>query len=201
MTFLCLDEFDADEIAIVVRKIMKRKIVVAIAVIIEAIKFETCVKNIKFFDFTMLLNLLEFRISINNASFQHHLIEFFVMYKENNILKFFFQCFRDSALIWFKNQSQFTSLNDFKTIVTKIFSFSTFAEFVANFDRAINDFSSQRYHQCFECFIQFSSTSRFLIHAQKNCFKIFTCKHCEKVFTLNNKLHEHARLLYNKTLK
>ena len=134
----------------------------------------------------------------------YHLIDAIVMYKENNILKFFFQCFRDFALQWFKSQFiKFTSLNDFKLIITKKFSF---VEFVANFDQIIIN-SSSRFHRYFECDAEFSSTSRFLTHTQKNCSKNFTCKHCEKIFALNNKFHEHVRLHYikksynNKTLK
>ena len=69
-----------------------------------------------------------------------------------------------------------------------------FLEFVANFDSVIIDSSSQKYHRCLECDAQFSSISRFLIHAQKNCNKVYTCKRCEKAFTSNNKFHEHIRL-------
>ena len=105
---------------------------------------------------------------------------------------------------WFKYQLKFTSLNDFKTIIAKIFSFSSISEI--NFDQTIIDFSSQKYHWCFECDVQFSSTSQFLTHTQKNCFKSFTCKHCEKTFASNNKFYKHVRLHhirkdYNKTLK
>ena len=75
--------------------------------------------------------------------------------------------------------------------MTKIF---LFVEFVVNFDSIIIDFSSQQYHKCFECIIQFSSLSRVLIHAQKNCNKAITCIYCKKQFTLNNKLYKHIRL-------
>ena len=134
------------------------------------------------------------------------MIEFAVKYKKKSILKVFFQCLRDFALQWLKNQFiKFTSLSDFKTIITKIFSFSLISEI--NFNQTIIDSSSQKYHRCFECDAQFSSTSRFLTHTQKNCYKNFTCKHCEKTFASNNKLHEHVRLHHikesynNKTLK
>ena len=116
-----------------------------------------------------------------------------------------FQCFRDSALQWLENQLKFISLNDFKIAITKIFSF---VELVANFDSIIINFSSQRrYHTCLECDVQFSSTSRFLAHTQKSCFKNFTCKHCKRAFASNNKFHEHVRLHHikknynNKTLR
>ena len=189
---------NAKKAAAIIQKIIKQK---AVAVI-DAVKSEICVKNIKFFDFTMFLNLLDFQLSVNSACFLHHLIEIVVNYQKKSVLKILFQCLRDSALTWFKYQFQFISLNEFKTIIAKIFSS---IELVVNFDRAIIDSSSQkyqRYHICFNCFAQFSSTSRFLIHAQKSCFKIFTCKFCEKIMTSNNKLHEHVRLHHKfKTLK
>ena len=85
-------------------------------------------------------------------------------------------------------------------------NFFLFIEFVVNFDSIIINFSS-RFHICSECDVQFSSISRLLVHAQKNCNKVFTCKHCEKTFALNNKFYKHVRLHYikknynNKTLK
>ena len=171
-------------------------------VVIETIKSEIInFKNINFFDFTKQVNLWEkFRISVNSASFLYHLIEFAVKYKEKNILKVFSRCLRDFALQWLKNQLKFILLNDFKLIITKIFSF---IEFVANLDSIIINFSS-RFHICSECDIQFSSISQLLIYAQKNCFNIFTYKHCEKKFTSNNKFHKHVRLhkkMFDKTLK
>ena len=170
-------------------------------VVIETIKSEIInFKNIDFFDFIMQVNLWKkFSISINIASFLHHLIETIVKYQEKSITKFFSQCPRDSALQWLKNQFKFISLNDFKTIIAKIFSISEI-----NLDQTIIDFSSQKYHRCFECDAQFSLTSRLLTHTQKNCFKSFTCKHCEKIFALNNKFHEHVRLhkkMSDKTLR
>ena len=174
-------------------------------VAIKTIKSEIInFKNIDFFDSTMQINLWEkFRISINNASFLYHLIEFAIKYKKKSIVKVFSQCFRDSALQWLKNQSiKFTSLSDFKTIMTKIFS----SAFEINFDSIIIN-SLSRFHICSKYVVQFSSTSRLLIHTQMNCSKNFTCKHCEKTFTSNNKFHEHVRLHYirknydNKTLR
>ena len=154
----------------------------------------------------MQINLWKkFRISVNSASFLYHLIEFAVKYKKKNILKILSRCLRDSALQWLENQFKFISLNDFKTIITKIFLFSSISEI--NLNQTIIDSSSQKYHRCLECDAQFSSISRFLTHAQKSCNKVYTCKHCEKIFTSNNKFHEHVRLHHikksysNKTLK
>ena len=181
---------------------MKQEVVV---VVIETIKSEICVKNINFFNFTMQINLWEkFRISVFSASFLQHLIEVVVKYKKKSILKFFFQCLRDSACKWFNDQLKFMSLNDFETIF--VVAFSLFIELVANLDSIIIN-SSSRFHICFECDVQFSSISRLLTHAQKSCNKVYTCKHCEKIFTSNNKFHKHVRLRHikksynNKTLK
>ena len=88
-------------------------------------------------------------------------------------------------------------MNDFKTIITKIFSFSSIFE--VNFDQTIINSSSLsfQYHRCFQCFMIFSSTSRFFNHTQKNDCNKITCKLCEAVFTSNNKLHKHVRLHHN----
>ena len=185
---------------------MKQEIVVVVVVFVETAKFDVCVKDINFFDFIMQVDFWnKFRISVNSANFLHHLIEIAVNYREKNIIKMLFRCLRDFALQWFKNQFKFISLNDFKTIITKNFSFSSISKI--NFDQTIIDFSSQKYHRCLECDVQFSSTSRFLTYTQKSCSKNFTCKYFEKTFASNNKFHEHVRLHYikkiynNKTLK
>ena len=104
---------------------------------------------------------------------------------------------RDSALVWFKDQLKFISLNSFKTIIAKTFSSVVLTKINLN-STIIN--SSSRFHSCSECVAQFSSISRLLVHAQKNCNKIFTCKHCELKFNSNNKLHEYIRLNHNKML-
>ena len=200
MSILNIEKLETEKAFIVAQEIMKQEIVV---VVIEAIESKICVKNINFFDSTMQIDFWnEFRISVFSASFLQHLIEIAVNYREKSVIKILFQCFRDSALQWLKNQLKFISLNDFKIVMTKIFS-----ELVANLDSIIIDSSSQKYHRCFECDVQFSSTSRLLAHTQKNCSKSFTCKHCEKVMISNNKLHKHVRLHHikksysNKTLK
>ena len=86
------------KIILVAVKQVKQKIVVAAAIVIEIVKSEICVKNINFFDFTMLLNLLEFCISVISADFLHHLIEIVVNYQKNSVLKTLRISFRDFAL-------------------------------------------------------------------------------------------------------
>ena len=96
-----------------------------------------------------------------------------------------------------KNQNNFISLNDFKKIIFKTFSLTSFvSEFVANTNQTIINFSSQ-YHNCSQCVVAFSSLLRLLQHVKKNdCIKI-TCKHCEEKFNSNNKFHEHVRQHHN----
>ena len=180
---------EAEKAAIVIQNTMKQK---TVAVVIEAVKSETCVKNIDFFDFIMMINLSELQLSASSASFFQRLREQAVKYQKNSVLKALQTSLRDSALVWFKDQIKFTSLNNFKTTLTK-----TFLSLEIKFNSIIIN-SSSRFHICLECTTQFSSISRFLAHAQKSCNKIFTCKHCELVFNSNNKLHEHVRLHHDK---
>ena len=196
----------AKKISIVAKKTIKQKIDVVVVVVIETIKFEIYVKNINYFDFIMQIDFWEkFCISINNANFLRRLIDAFVKYKKNNILKILYQCFRDFVFKCVKTQFEFILLNDFKTIMTLTFSFAFVIDI--NFDRIIIEFSSSiRYHICSQCVVQFSSISRFLIHVQKiDCIKIFTYKHCDEIFTSNKKFHMHVCLhhnnLFDKTLK
>ena len=128
-----IEKFETNEIVVVIQKIIKQKIAIVVVIVIETIKFETCVKNINYFDFIMQINFWKkFRISINIANFLHHLIDVFVKYRKKNILKILFQCFRDFVLKWLKIK-KFISLNDFKTIIIKTFSFASF-DFAINFD-------------------------------------------------------------------
>ena len=48
-----IEKLNAKKVVVIVQKIMKQKIVV----VIETIKFEICVKNIKYFDFIMQINI------------------------------------------------------------------------------------------------------------------------------------------------
>ena len=179
-------------------KTAEEKEIIAAAVAIEETKSKVTVKNINFFDFIMQADFWKkFRISVNSASFLHHMIEFAVKYQEKSVLKTLKISLRDSALQWFKNQFiKFTSLNVFKTVIAKIFSFSAFASAV-NFDQTIIYSSSPQYHRCSQCSMKFSSISRFLNHTQRgDCNKV-TCKLCDEAFTSNNKLHEHVRQHHN----
>ena len=189
-----IDVIKAKKAAVVAQKATEQEAVD----VIKAVKSEICVKNLDFLDSIMQVNLWKnFRISVNSASFLHHMIEFVVNYQEKSVLKALKTSLRDSALTWFKDQLKFISLNDFKTIIAKIFSFSSIFE--ASLDQTIINSSSlsSQYHRCSQCFMKFSSTSRFLNHTQKNDCNKITCKLCEAVFTSNNKLHKHVRLHHN----
>ena len=174
---------------------MKQEVVVVEKTAKQAVKSETCVKNIDFFDSIMMMNLSELHLSVNCASFLQNLNEQAVKYQESSVLKTLQTSLRDSALVWFKDQLKFISLNNFKTALTKTFSS---LEIKSN-SIIIN--SSSRYHICLECTTQFSSISRLLAHAQKSCTKFITCKHCELIFSSNNKLHEHVRLHHKTSIK
>ena len=192
-----LERLDAKKAVVVAQKAMKQEVVVVVEktakqVVMKAVKLETCSKDIDFFDFTMMMNLSKLHLYVNCASFLQILNEQAVKYQKSNVLKTLQTNLRDSALIWFKDRLKFASLNDFKKILAKIFSS------IISFDSIIIN-SSSRFHICLECVVQFSSTSRFLTHAQKSCNKIFTCKHCEQEFNSNNKLHEHVKLSHSKT--
>ena len=87
-------EFDSKKTIIKIKTIVVVEKTIE-QIVIEIIKQEIInFKNINFFDFIMQINLWKkFRISINNASFLYHLIEFVVKYKKKNILNFFFNVF------------------------------------------------------------------------------------------------------------
>ena len=164
--------------------------------VMEAAKPEACPKDIGFFDPTMMVDLPELHLSANCASFLQNLGEQAAKYQESSVLKALQTSLRGPALIWFKDQAKFTSLDSFKTALAKAFPPAAPAE--ANPDPVIIN-PSPRFHSCPECAAQFSSISRLLAHAQKGCNKAFTCKHCEQGFDSNNKLHEHVRLNHSKT--
>ena len=153
-------------------------------------KSKIIVININFFNFIMQLNFLEFHLFNISVNFLQNLDV--AQYKKQSVLDALIKCLRDSTHAWFKAQT-FTSLHNFKVALANAFSSSTsFETSTTSFDSILSHSSSQ-YHICFECNAQFSSISRLLQHAQKNCFKL-VCKHCEKDFDSNNKLHEHVRL-------
>ena len=167
---------------------------------IETSKFEICVNDIDFFDSTMQLNFLEFHLFNINVNFLQNLDA--IKYKEQSILTILIKCLRDSIYKWFKTQLDFISLNNFKEVLIVAFSFFTFSSqiSIASIDATtiITSHSSSQYHNCFECFVSFSSISRLLTHTQKtSCFKL-ACKHCEKIFNSNNKFHEHVRLKHTR---
>ena len=92
------EAFDAKKAAVTAQKAKKQETANAAVTAIETTKPEACVKNIDFFDPTMLLNLSEFCISAFSASFLHHLTEIAANYQEKSIIKILSQCLRGPAL-------------------------------------------------------------------------------------------------------
>ena len=185
---------EAKEAAAVAQKAMEEEAAAAAAAAIEAAKPEATAKDVGFFDPTMTLDLPEFQISATSASFLHHLADVTADYKEKSVLKALKTSLRGPAFKWLKDQPKFTSLDDFKTAISKAFPPAPAApEPAASTNQAIINPSPPQYHRCAQCSMEFSSISRLLNHTQKDCTKI-TCRHCELGFSSNNKLHEHVRL-------
>ena len=96
------EEFKAEIVEQIIVQAKKTKKIVAVIkktieqeiVVTNASKSKIIVVDIDFFDFTMQLNFWKKnRISVINAHFLHHLIEFVVKYQKNDILTFFFNVF------------------------------------------------------------------------------------------------------------
>ena len=160
------------------------------AAAVEAAKPEACAKDIGFFDPSMMVDLPWLHLSANCASFLQELGVQSAKYQESSVLKALEISLRGSALQWLKDQTKFTSLDDFKTAISQAFPPAPAAD--TSPDQVIIN-PPPRYHSCLQCDAQFSSMSRLLAHAQKDCTRAFTCKHCDEAFTSNNKLHEHLR--------
>ena len=78
------DDEKTKKAAFVVVKKKKNEIVVVEEtvkqIVIKTIKFKICVENLNFFNFTIILNLLKFHISINNAIFLFRFVKIVLKY-------------------------------------------------------------------------------------------------------------------------
>ena len=83
--------------------------------IIKTSKSKICINDIKFFDFTTLLNFFKLHFFNINVSFFHN-VDIVTQYKKQNILNVLIKCLRDSTYVWFKTQLDFISLNNFKEV-------------------------------------------------------------------------------------
>ena len=154
------------------------------------------VVDIEYFDSTFLCDIQKFDLHHEITNFCQHLQSIRINYRENELISFLFECFRNSALIWYRQQQNeneiVKNLNEWLEVLIIAFfaKFSKFEIFTSN--SFVFRFSFQ-YHFCLNCFAFFSSLIRLLQHIQKIVCKKIICKHCEKVFESNNKFHEHFR--------
>ena len=178
--------------------------------ILEIVKFISIVANLDYFDATFLCDIQKFNLFCEIASFLQQLRQRQHQYRESDLLILLSDCLRDSALIWYKEQSQSEivkkSLSEWLEILIIAFFTKSFADFssskfeiFASNSSTLSIFSSQ-YHSCLNCFAFFSFLTRLLQHNQSICKKV-VCKHCEKIFESNNKFHEHVRQHHTKSVK
>ena len=171
-------------------------------VIIEIAKLISVAADIDFFDAIFLCDIQKFNLFCETANFVQQLRRRQHQYRESNLLTLLFDCFRDFALIWYKQQCEseiVKSLSEWlKVLIIAFFAKSSkFETFTSSVSSA--SFSSQ-YHSCLNCFAFFSFLIRLLQHNQSICKKV-VCKHCERTFESNNKFHEHVRQHHTKSMK
>ena len=151
--------------------------------------------DIDFFDATLLCDIQEFDLHHETTSFCQHLQNIQINYREIDLVQLLHICLRDSAFVWYQEQSKIVKKNLSEWLEVLIIAF--FAKSSANSSIQTSSsvssasFSSQ-YHSCLNCFAFFSSLTRLLQHIQIVCQKV-VCKQCEKIFESKNKLHDHIR--------
>ena len=90
---------EARKAAAVTQIVMEQEVVAVEKTAKQAVKPEACVKDIDFFDSTMMMNLSELHLSVNCASFLQNLDEQAVKYQESSVLKALQTSLRGSALV------------------------------------------------------------------------------------------------------
>ena len=158
-------------------------------------KFISVAVDIEYFDSTLLCDIQKFDLFCEIANFVQQLRQCQHQYRESNLLTLLIECFRDSALIWYKKQSEIVkkNLSEWLEVLITTFSAKSLSEFeVFASNSSVSRLSSQ-YHFCLNCFASFSSLTRLLQHTQEIVCKKVVCKHCEKIFDSKNKLHEYLR--------
>ena len=178
-------------------------------VIVEIAKFISVVADIDFFDAIFLCDIQKFSLFCEIASFVQRFRQCQHQYRESNVLILLFDCLRDSALIWYKQQNKLEieivkkNLSEWLKVLIIAFSSKSFAKSsiqIFFFVSFASHFSSQ-YHFCLNCFAFFSSLIRFLQHIQNVICQKIVCKQCEEIFESKNKLHEHIRQHHVKSTK
>ena len=172
-------------------------------VIVEVAKLISVAADIGFFDATLACDIQEFSLFCEIAGFVQQLRQCQHQYRESDLLTLLFECFRDSALTWYKQQreseSEIVKKNLSEWLETLITVFSAKSSKSETSSASSASFSPQ-YHSCLNCFAFFSSLTRLLQHNQIICQKV-VCKQCEKIFDSKNKLHEHIRQHHVKSAK
>ena len=163
-------------------------------------KFTLVASDIEYFDTTLLCDIQKFDLHCEIANFVQQLRQCQHQYRESNLLTLLFECLRDSALTWYRQQSESEivkkNLSEWLEALIIAFSTKSFAIQIS-VSNSSSSFSPQ-YHSCVKCFAFFSSLRRLLQHIQKVVCQKIICKHCEGVFESNNKLHEHVRQYHTK---
>ena len=163
--------------------------------IAEASKPTPVAADIGFFDPTLLCDIQEFGLHHETTSFCQHLQNIRANYREADLIQLLHTCFRDSALTWYKKQSEIESetakkgLSEWLEALTTAFPAKSSIQTPSS---APPTPPPPQYHSCLNCSASFSSLTRLLQHAQTACQKA-VCKQCAEAFESKNKLHEHIR--------
>ena len=166
--------------------------------IVEASKSTSLAANLDYFDSTLLRDIQKFNLFCEIANFVQQLRQCQHQYRKSDLLTLLIECFRDSALIWYKLQSEKKkseivkkNLSEWLEVLIIAFSAKSLSESSIQISTSASRPSSQ-YHSCLNCFAFFSSLTRLLQHNQSICKKV-VCKQCDEAFESNNKFHEHVR--------
>ena len=164
--------------------------------VLKVVKSTFVAANIDFFDATLLCDIQKFNLFCEIANFVQQLRQCQHQYRESDLLNLLFDCLRDFALIWYKQQCEIEieivkkSLSEWLEVLIIAFSAKSSSKIETSFVSSV--ILSSQYHSCVQCFAFFSSLTRLLQHTQIVCQKV-VCKQCEKAFEFNNKFHEHDR--------
>ena len=92
-------------------------------------KFISVVVDIEYFDSTLLCDIQKFDLYYESTSFCQHLQNIHINYREKKLFSLLFECFRDFALIWYRQQNELEieivkkNLNEWlKTLIIAFFT-------------------------------------------------------------------------------
>ena len=116
-------------------KIIKKLKSTISKIMIEIAKLISIVANIDFFDATFVCDIQKFNLFCEIANFVQRFRQRQYQYRESDLLVLLFECFRNSALIWYKQQNEFEieivkkNLNEWLKILIIAFFTKSFANF------------------------------------------------------------------------